>query len=202
MRIGIALAVVVATAAAIWLGIQTRANRLVWDHFDTVKPGLFYRSGQLNADQLAEVVRRYGIRTVVNFQRPNRAVEAERALAKQLGVDFLNLPMSGDGFGQESQFREVLAALDDPDRRPVLAHCARGTCRTGAAVALYRYERDGWTVDDVAAEMQRQSYQDGWLPGYVLDMVKVRPGFPLPDPPVVLDRNVSQAVTEPTSTLR
>ncbi|WP_435015702.1 fused DSP-PTPase phosphatase/NAD kinase-like protein [Tundrisphaera sp. TA3] len=202
MRIGIVLGVATAAAAAIWLGVQTRANRLVWDHFDVVKPGLFYRSGQLNADQLTEAVRRYGIRTIVNFQRPNGGVEAERALAKKLGVDFLNLPMPGDGFGDEAQFREVLKAIDDPDRHPVIVHCARGTCRTGASVALYRFERDGWTIDDVAAEMKRQSYNDGWIPGYIYEMVKKRPGYPLPDPPVVLDRNLARSAPEPESTLR
>ena len=96
--------------------------------------------------------------------------------------------MTGDGFGQESQFREVLKACDDPARRPVLVHCARGTCRTGASVALYRFERDGWTIADVSAEMRRQSYRDGWLPGYVFNMSGKRPGYPLSDPPVVLDR--------------
>jgi protein tyrosine/serine phosphatase len=199
MRIGIVLAVLVATAAAIWLGVETRANRLVWDHFDVVQPGVFYRSGQLTAEQLAAVVHRYGIRTVVNFQRPNGAVEAERALARRLGVDFLNLPMTGDGFGEESQFREVLKATDDPARRPVIVHCARGTCRTGSSVALFRFERNGWTIDDVSAEMKRQSYKDGWIPGYIFEMVKARPGYPLPDPPVVLDRNLSRSETGPTT---
>ena len=64
-------------------------------------------------------------------------------------------------------------------RRPLAAPGARplrrGTCRTGAAVALYRFERDGWTIDDVAAEMKRQTYRDGWLPGYVYAMVKRSP---------------------------
>ncbi len=189
MRIGIVLAVVIAAAASAWLGIETRRNRLVWDHFDVVKPDILYRSGQLTGDQLERAIRRYGLRTIVNFQRPGKAVDAERILAKRLGVDFLNLPMTGDGFGQEDQFREVLKACDDPARRPVLAHCARGTCRTGASVALYRFERDGWTIDDVSAEMRRQSYKDGWLPGYVFHMVQARPGYPLPDPPVTLDRN-------------
>ncbi len=65
--------------------------------------------------------------------------------------------MPGDGFGEEAQFRKVLEVVDDPQRRPVLVHCARGTCRTGSAVALYRFERDGWTIQDVAAEMRRQT---------------------------------------------
>ncbi len=193
MRIGIVLVLLGVTAASIYLGVETRRNRLVWDHFDEVKRGVLYRSGQLNRDQLRQAVRDYGLRTVVNFQRPGPGVEDERALARELGVDFLNLPMTGDGFGQEMQFREVLKVCDDPNRRPVLVHCARGTCRTGAAVALYRFERDGWTIDDVSAEMKRQSYKDGWLPGYVFEMVQNRPGYPLPDPPVTLDRNAPSA---------
>jgi len=198
MRIGIVLVVLVAAGVSTYLGIETRKNRLVWDHFDVVKPDILYRSGQLNPDQLTEAVKRYGLRTLVNFQRPGPGVEAERALAKSLGIDFLNLPMTGDGFGQELQFREVLKACDDPDRRPVLVHCARGTCRTGASVALYRFERDGWTIADVANEMRRQSYRDGWLPGYVYQMIKNRQGFPLPDPAITLDRNLIPPVTPPT----
>ncbi len=195
MRIGIILVVLGVAGVSAYLGVETRRNRLVWDHFDVVKPGILYRSGQLNPEQLKQAVARHGLRTVVNFQRPGPGVEYERALARELGVDFLNLPMTGDGFGQEMQFREVLKACDDPDRRPVLVHCARGTCRTGASVALYRFERDGWTIDDVSAEMKRQSYKDGWLPGYVFEMVRTRPGYPLSDPPVTLDRNGPSAKT-------
>ena len=190
MRIGITLLAVAVAAAGVWLGVKTRQNRLVWDHFDVVKRDILYRSGQLESDQLAEAIRRYGIRTVVNFQRTSPQVTRERLLTRQLGVDFLNLPMTGDGFGHEEQFREVLKACADPERRPVLMHCARGTCRTGAAAALYRFERDGWTIDDVSTEMRRQSYRDGWLPGYVYEMVRNRPADLLADPPVSLDKNL------------
>ena len=171
----IAVAVSAVAGVATWLTVETKRNRLVWDHFDVVQPGVLYRSGQLTPGQLADVAKRYRIRTVVNFQVPGAEVEAEHKLAHSLGMQFVNLPMPGDGFGKEEQFREVLAACDDPERRPVLVHCARGTCRTGAAVALYRFERDGWTLADVSAEMQRQSYRDGWLPGYVFGMVRDRP---------------------------
>ncbi len=36
--------------------------------------------------------------------------------------------------------------------------------------------------------MKRQSYKDGWLPGYVFEMVKPRPGLPMVDPPVAFDQ--------------
>ena len=133
----------------------------------------------------------------MSFQLPGAGVERRAGDARGLGVDFLNLPMPGDGFGQEAQFREVLEAVDDPDRRPVLVHCARGTCRTGAAVALYRFERDGWTIDDVAAEMERQTYREGWLPGYVFNMVRRRPAPERFEPQVVHDRNLPDRVCGP-----
>jgi protein-tyrosine phosphatase len=192
MRMAIALTALTALAAGagVWLTVETRNNRLVWDHFDVVKHGILYRSGQLNPDQLERAVRGYGIRTLVSFQFPGEGVERERAIARRLKIDFLNLPMPGDGFGRESQFREVLKAVDDPDRRPVLIHCARGTCRTGAAVALYRFERDGWTIHDVAAEMRRQSYREGWLPGYVYNMVQSRPLSERFEPAVTVDHNL------------
>jgi len=176
-RVLLGAIILTSAGVAAWMIALDRQNRLQWDHWDVVKPGILYRSGQLTGDQLTEAVKRYGIKTVVNFQLPDEELRAERDLTERLGVGFLNLPMSGDGFGREHQFREVLEAIDDPERRPVLVHCARGTCRTGAAVALYRYERDGWTIDDVAAEMRRQSYRDGWLPGYVFAMSKNKPDW-------------------------
>lgn len=180
-------------AGSSWASVALRKSRHVWDHFDVVKAGVLYRSGELSPGQLADAVRTYGIRTVINLELPNEGAAEERLHARELGVDFLNLPMPGDGFGREAQFREALAAIDDPDRRPVLVHCARGTCRTGATVALYRFERDGWTIEDVTAEMVRQTYRDGWLPGYVFAMVRDRPFPELYRPEATIDRNLPVA---------
>jgi protein-tyrosine phosphatase len=187
-----------AAAAAGWLIVLDRQGKLVWDHWDESKRGILYRSGQLTSEQLTQATGRYGIRTVINLQMPGDELEEERELTKRLGVDFVNLPMPGDGFGEEWQFREILKIIDDPERRPVLVHCARGTCRTGAAVAMYRFERDGWTIDDVAVEMRRQTYRYGWLPGYIYAMSKNKPASVLPQPEMFYDRNRSGG--EPTDT--
>ncbi|OJW09436.1 MAG: protein tyrosine phosphatase [Planctomycetales bacterium 71-10] len=187
----ILLGAIFAAGAAVagWMAVLDRQNRLRWDHWDVVKPGVLYRSGQLNGDQLTEAVRRYGIKTVVNFQLPGREMQEERALAKSLNVGFVNLPMPGDGFGREEQFRKVLELVDDDARRPVLVHCARGTCRTGSSVAMYRFERDGWTIDDVAAEARRQTYREGWIPGYIYAMARNKPDSDLHHPITLDERN-------------
>ncbi len=186
MRNIIGLIVVVGViSGAAWATRENQRNRFVWDHWDVVKHGILYRSGQLRPEQLEQAVRTYGIKTVVNFQVQGEGVDSERAVVQKMGIEFMNLPMPGDGFGKEEQFREVLKACDDPARRPVLVHCARGTCRSGASVALYRFERDGWTIEDVAVEMERQTYRQGWLPGYVFAMVKERPNGELFEPRIV-----------------
>jgi protein tyrosine/serine phosphatase len=184
---------VVALLAATWLIARDRHGRLLWDHWDEVKRGILYRSGQLTADQFAEAVRRYQIRTIINLQWPGEEMRTERALCRRLGVDFVSLPMPGDGLGEAWQFREIVKVLDDPDRRPALVHCARGTCRTGAAVAFYRFERDGWTPEDVASELRRQTYHYGLLPGYIYAMVRSKPSSLL-QAEAVVDRNQEPGV--------
>ncbi|MGO9913346.1 MAG: fused DSP-PTPase phosphatase/NAD kinase-like protein [Isosphaeraceae bacterium] len=187
----------VAAALATWLVVLDRQGRLVWDHWDEVKRGILYRSGQLTSAQLTQAVRRHNIRTVINLQWPGEEMVQERALAARLGVDFVNLPMPGDGFGEEWEFREILKVVDDPERRPVLVHCARGTCRTGAAVGIYRLERDGWALDDVATEMKRQTYRSGWLPGYIYALARNKPALAGPRPERIDDDNRERSPTAP-----
>jgi hypothetical protein len=50
--------------------------------------------------------------------------------------------------------------------------------------------------------MKRQSYKDGWIPGYIFNMVQSRPGYPLSDPPIVLDRNAPVARQDPATETR
>ena len=56
-----------ALALAGWLVVLDRQGWLVWDHWDEVKRGVLYRSGQLTGSQLTQAVNRYKIRTVVNL---------------------------------------------------------------------------------------------------------------------------------------
>ena len=175
------VAIVGGLAIAVYAIVLLKAQRddLVWDHWDVVKPGILYRSGQLHPNQLEDAARTHRIKTVICLLAPGREVAQERALVEGLGLNFVNLPMPGDGFGREEQFQQALAVIDDPNKQPVLVHCARGTCRTGAVVAYYRFMRDGWTIEDVAAEMERQVYHEHWLPGYVFQMARSHPFYEL-----------------------
>ena len=77
MRLAIAAVVGAIAALAIWLTVQTQNNRLVWDHWDVVKPGIRERFAEL---------RSLGIRTVmVTGDNPLTAA----AIAAEAGVDDL-----------------------------------------------------------------------------------------------------------------
>lgn len=56
-------------------------------------------------------------------------------------------------------------------------------------MALYRYERDGWTIQDVAAELRRQTYRDGHIAGYIYAMARTKPSLALHHPVTIEDRN-------------
>lgn len=86
----VALAPVFACAA--YLGVQhVRGN------FHEVEPGQLYRSGQLNADQIRDYAKLYGIRAIVNLRGKNEKAKwyrDETAVSEALGVTHIDFKMS------------------------------------------------------------------------------------------------------------
>jgi protein tyrosine phosphatase (PTP) superfamily phosphohydrolase (DUF442 family) len=126
-------------------------------HFLTVTPGVLYRSGTLDPDDLADILERYRIRTVVSL-RTSREQEVgdwymrEAAICQKRAVDFIDLPMGSD-VPDESQIDTWLHLISSPDSLPVLVHCAHGVQRTGVMVAIYEIERLHKTKADVLNNM-------------------------------------------------
>src|SRR5262249_31417616 len=48
---------------------------------------------------------------------------------------------------------------------------------------------DGWTIDDVAVEMRRQTYRYGWLPGYMYAMARNKPTLGSSPAEMLYDQN-------------
>jgi protein tyrosine/serine phosphatase len=105
----------------------------------------------MRPEHFAEVLRDHGIRTVVCLNPGDGTYEP--GIARGLGVDFVELPMPGDGKGDPALFHRYLEIVADQSRRPVLVHCAAGAYRTGVAIALYRMLFEGWPSDDAMREM-------------------------------------------------
>lgn len=143
----------------------------VWRHaivpkrWGVIDEGLVYRSGQLSRHLVRRQIERHGIRTILDLteidpDHPDKA--AQVAAARDLGVEIVSLPLSGDGRGDIAHYAEAIAAMSDAveSRTPILVHCAAGAQRTGGVTACYRMLVRGWTVEQARAEMERY----GWSP--------------------------------------
>src|SRR5262249_15108318 len=115
--------------------------------FHEVVPGRFYRSGQMTAPGLREIVGRYGIKTVINLQHEEpdpilldhwmgRGEVRESVLCADLGVKYVLLtpdllPPGNKLDSTPPAVEEFLKLLDDEANYPVLLHCKAGLHRTG-----------------------------------------------------------------------
>jgi protein tyrosine/serine phosphatase len=134
-------------------------------NFRIVRDGVLYRSGQMTLDGLRRVIHDYGIRTVINLRNgSSRADRREEEFCIQEGYRFVRIPPRPWWGDQDDPvpaeegvkvFREVMA---DKRLHPVLIHCFAGIHRTGAYVAIYRMEFEGWSSAQAIAEMRGCGY--------------------------------------------
>jgi protein tyrosine/serine phosphatase len=133
-------------------------------NFRVVRDGVLYRSGQLSLPGLARILHDYGIRTVVSLRDgTTRQDQQEQAFCEQAGICFVRIPpraWQGDDHAvpAEENVTAFRAVLDDPRHHPVLVHCFAGIHRTGAYVAIYRMQYEGWSSEQAIAEARACGY--------------------------------------------
>ncbi|MEW6359411.1 MAG: sulfur transferase domain-containing protein [Planctomycetota bacterium] len=124
-------------------------------NFGIVAPGVLMRSAQPEPNDLAEMQRTHGLKTIVNLRSQSTVAKEleckdEKAFAEAHGVKFVNLPV-GTPLSRE-HIREFLRIMDDSANHPVLVHCSQGQIRAGMMCAVYGMERLGWTNERALAE--------------------------------------------------
>lgn len=103
-----------------------------------VIPGAVYRSAQPSGDDLAWLVRKYGIRTVINLRGCREEQDWYRdecRAANRLSVSVEDLALSAGHLPPVQEMRRLIEVLDRSEY-PILFHCYRGVDRTGLASAL------------------------------------------------------------------
>ena len=123
-------------------------------NLQTVEPGAYYRSGQMNATVLDITLRRHGIGTVVNLRgkspgeawyREELAVCLDREVAHH-GLDWtMKRP-------PEPASLQTLIGILQEGQPPFLVHCQGGTHRAAVAAACYRLLR-GESVEAARREL-------------------------------------------------
>jgi protein tyrosine/serine phosphatase len=159
-RAAVCVAVLVLAVA----GLVVAGNRDVFSplpkRFASVEEGVLYRSGQPTRRQLANVMEEPGIRTVLIVrERGGSRVEDEIEFAREHDMNVVHLPIESRSPITRDQVEALFACVDDPRNQPVLLHCAGGRHRTGYLSALYRIERQGWSVEAAVEEMLEMGFK-------------------------------------------
>ncbi len=121
-------------------GILVTARLLTMDNFHEVIPGKVYRSAQLSAGTLENIVQKHGIKTVVSLRRPKpdaRWYENEKAAAESLGIGHHDIAMDLTFFPRIDHLLELRDLLEGAPK-PLLVHCRAGADRTGLASIMAR----------------------------------------------------------------
>jgi protein tyrosine/serine phosphatase len=133
-------------------------------HYGVVADGKLYRCGQPTPAQLADLIQRLGLKTVVSLrgvrdaEDPDAWEQAERAICAERGVDFVTIPCNHKNPPTTAQAEQFLALCRNPHRRPVLVHCRLGQQRTLLFCALYRVHIDGMRPSDAEQEMDQLGF--------------------------------------------
>jgi protein tyrosine/serine phosphatase len=153
-----AVATVTSLAAGGWaLFLQLTGN------IHTVERHELYRSAQLNGDDLAQVINKYRIKSVINLSGDNpgdawyddelRVSKAQGALHYDVGIGATSEP-------KPKVMRKLIELLRSAPR-PILVHCYSGADRSGLAAALYEYLVKKESTD---ASAQQLSFWYGHFP--------------------------------------
>ncbi len=124
-------------------------------NFHEVDPGKLYRSAQPTGAEIEEVVRKYGIKTVINLQGglPGQSwYDDEKATTDRLGIHFINYGWSSDSIQDRKNWSDWFHALETAER-PILVHCRSGADRTGEASAVYAMEYMGQSKEQALKQL-------------------------------------------------
>jgi len=157
-------------------------------NFMTITEGKVYKSGVIPPDEIADYVKKYHIKSIVDLRFPgtgddvnNPEIPAEltaekNAVTKLIGVNYFN--NGSDQVPNQKNLDLFFKIMDNQKNYPVLIHCYHGIGRAQLYSAIYRIEYEGWSNDDArhqaAFPFMFSSFDDGKPKGEYLKSYKSR----------------------------
>lgn len=157
-------------------------------NFETITEGKVYKSGVIPPDEIADYVKKYHIKSIVDLRFPGTAdlvnnpevpkelTAEQEAVAKIKGVNYFN--NGSDQVPKQENLDRFFKIMDNKDNYPVLIHCYHGVGRAEMYSALYRIEYEGWSNEEaregVRTFIKWSSFDDGKPKGEYLKAYKSR----------------------------
>lgn len=110
------------------------------DNVHVIQPGVFIRSAQLDESTLENLVKKEGIRTIINLRGAGPGkdwYESELNVVRRNNIDLVDIGMSADRLPHKKDLIKLLDTFRDA-KRPMLVHCRAGVDRTGEASAIFQ----------------------------------------------------------------
>jgi protein tyrosine/serine phosphatase len=153
------------TALAVLIGVLLAyTGYTIYEaNFHTIVVGEAYRSGQMNASELAQTIQKYGIKSILNLRGENLTTDwhqAEIATSAKLNVVHYDRSL-GSGTPLTLEQMDELVALLRQSPKPVLIHCYGGADRSGLVSALYCFAIEGQKPEEADRQL---SIWDGHVP--------------------------------------
>ncbi len=107
-----------------------------------------YRGAQPTEEGF-QYLAKLGVKTVIDLRESDGRSRKEEQMVTAAGMKYINVPMTGLTPPTPVEIRGILDILENDPTGAVFVHCKRGADRTGAVIASYRIDHDGW--DNVRA---------------------------------------------------
>jgi len=147
---------IIITLVVVALGLTGKYvyDRHINNNFMEITEGKVYKSGVIPPDEIADYVKKYKIKSIVDLRFPgtgddvnNPEVPAEliaerEAVEKIPGVNYFN--NGSDQVPKQENLDSFFKIMDNQDNYPVLIHCYHGIGRAQMYSAIYRIEYEGW----------------------------------------------------------
>lgn len=132
-------------------------------NFHWIKEGQAARSSQAFFGGLTGLMRRHGLKAIINLRGENADLSwwrYERRVCKNLGASHIDAQLSSRHLPTRAMLLRLTEAFATAPR-PFLMKCSGGHDRTALAAALFLVHDDGWQSD---AEKQFDEYLFGHKP--------------------------------------
>jgi protein tyrosine/serine phosphatase len=129
----------------------------------------FFRGARPKPEDL-QALAALGVTTIIDLTDNSR--EYEQPAVEAAGLKYINIPMVDKSYPNLDQVNEFLKVINTPETGKFFVHCAGGRHRTGIVGAVYRFNVDKWSLDQVLAEMERYEFSSGFGHGKQKDFVK------------------------------
>ena len=129
---------------------------LFWTNFHKVDKGI-YRSAQLTPWKLKKIIKKYGIKTIINLRGNNKnyLYKREKEICEELGVEYYTVSLLSRSPHKirKEELKKLIDLLKNA-KKPLLFHCKAGADRTGFAAVLWHLLNGKDKNDSIKKELR------------------------------------------------